>query len=381
MNRKPSMKRLLSIGTLAISLGLLGGCSLFGKDKDKPAVLEAGIPSTGAVRLAWSSKGDSVNFPLGIATTGDRFVVAGDDGSLHALNATDGREAWRAQAGSKLTAGVGSDGRFAAVVNRDNQVITFDGGKRLWAKALPTPVVAPPLVAGERVFVLTIDRQVLAFDALDGRKIWEYRRAGDALTLAKPGVLVAFKDTLVAGQGARLVGLDPVSGQLRWEATVAQPRGTNEVERLADLVGPALRVGDLICARAFQFAVGCVNAERGSSLWNRNAGGTQGVGGDAQIIVGADASDRISAWKLSNGDLAWSADQFIRRRLVEPVVIGKQVLVADYEGQVHVLDRETGKTVQRVATDGSPAVAAARVGTTALIATRNGGVFAFQAAQ
>jgi glucose dehydrogenase len=62
-------------------------------------------------------------------------------------------------------------------------------------------------------------------------------------------------------------------------------------------------------------------------------------------------------------------------------VIGKQVLVADYEGQVHVLDRETGKTVQRVATDGSPAVAAARVGTTALIATRNGGVFAFQAAQ
>jgi outer membrane protein assembly factor BamB len=374
------MKRLLSISALALSLGLLSACSLFTKDKDKPAALEAGVPSAGAVRLAWSGKGDSVNFSLGIAAVGDRFVVAGDDGSLRALNAADGRELWRAQAGGKLTAGVGSDGRFAAVVNRDNQVVTFDGGRRVWSKALPTPVAAPPLVAGERIFVLTIDRQVLAFDALDGRKIWEYRRTGDALTLAKAGVLVAFKDTLVAGQGARLVGLDPVTGQMRWEATVAQPRGTNEVERLADLVGPALRVGDLICARAFQFAVGCVNAERGSSLWSRNAGGTQGVGGDAQLVVGADASDRVSAWKITNGDLAWSADQFIRRRLVEPVVIGKHVLVADYEGQVHVLDRETGKTLQRVATDGSPAVAAARVGTTALVATRNGGVFAFQAA-
>ena len=52
---------------LAIALGLLSGCSLFSKDKDKPAALEAGIPSTGAVRLAWSSKGDSVNFPSALA--------------------------------------------------------------------------------------------------------------------------------------------------------------------------------------------------------------------------------------------------------------------------------------------------------------------------
>ena len=194
-------------------------------------------------------------------------------------------------------------------------------------------------------------------------------------------MLVAFKDTLVAGQGARLVGLDPVTGQLRWEATVAQPRGTNEVERLADLGRtraarwrPDLRTRlpvrrGLRERRAGQLAV---EPQRG---WHPGRGRRCPARRGRRCLgpcLGLEAEQRRPAW---------SADRFVRRRLAEPVVIGKHVLVADYEGQVHVLDRETGKTVQRVATDGSPAVAAARVGTTALVATRNGGVFAFQAAQ
>jgi outer membrane assembly lipoprotein YfgL len=381
------MKRLALTSLLVASLSAsLSGCSTvsstwnswFGDDKNKPAALEVlSGPATG--RTVWSSKGDDVNFPLSIATPGDRFVVASSSGAVRALSAADGRELWRGDAGSKLSAGVGSDGRFAAVVNRDNELVVMDNGKVSWKKALPTPVVAAPLVAGERVFTLTLDRQVIAFDALDGRKIWELKRPGEPLTLAKAGVLMAYKDTLVVGQGPRLAGVDPLNGQLRWEASVATPRGTNEVERLADLVGPAVRQGDLICARAFQSSVGCVNAERGSALWNRNAGGANGIGADDQVVVAGDASDRLSAWKLANGDLAWSADQFQRRKLSAPVLLKKQVLIGDFEGQVHLLDRDTGKTRARIATDGSPVVQIALLRDTALVATKNGGLFAIQA--
>ncbi len=254
------MKRALLISLVAATLS---GCSVwnswFGDAKSRPAPLETlSGPATG--RVVWSSKGENIGFPLSIATPGDRFVVASNDGVVRALAAADGRELWRGEAGTKLAAGVGSDGRFAAVVNRDNELVVLDAGRVVWKKPLPTPVVAAPLVAGERVFVLTLDRQVLAFDALDGRKIWELKRPGEPLTLAKAGVLLAYKDTLVVGQGPRLAGVDPLQGSLRWEASVATPRGTNEVERLADLVGPAVRQGELICARAFQSSVGCVNA-------------------------------------------------------------------------------------------------------------------------
>jgi outer membrane protein assembly factor BamB len=377
------MRRVALIALVAASLT---GCSTisstwnswFGGEKDKPAALEAlSGPATG--RIVWSAKGDNINFNLSIATPADRFVVASSDGQVRALSAADGRELWRGDAGNKLLAGIGSDGRFAAVVNRDNELVVLDNGRVVWKKALPTPVVAAPLVAGERVFALTLDRQVLAFDALDGRKIWELKRPGEPLTLAKAGVLLAYKDTLVVGQGPRLAGVDPLRGQLRWEANVATPRGTNEVERLADLVGPAVRQGELICARAFQSSVGCVNAERGSALWNRVVGGTNGIGADAQVVVAGDASDRLSAWKLANGDLAWSADQFQRRKLSEPVLTAKQVLIGDYEGQVHLIDRDTGKTRSRLATDGSQVVTIALQGDIALVATKSGGLFAVTA--
>lgn len=380
------MKRLASLALITLAAASLSGCSTisntwnrwFGDAKNQPAKLEV-LSGPASGRVVWSAKGDDIVFPLSIATPGDRFVVASSDGSVRALAAADGRELWRGNAGAKLAAGVGSDGRFAAVVNRDNELVVLDAGRVTWKKALPTPVITAPLVAGERVFVLTLDRQVIAFDALDGRKLWELRRPGDPLTLAKAGVLLPYKDTLVVGQGPRLAGLDPLRGQLRWEASVATPRGTNEVERLADLVGPAARQGDVICARAFQSAVGCVNAERGSALWSRTVGGTNGIGADDQVVVAGDASDRLSAWKLANGDLAWSADQFQLRKLSVPQLSAKQVLVGDYEGLVHLIDRDTGKTRSRIATDGSAVVASALLGDTVLFATRSGGLFAIKA--
>jgi len=46
---------------------------------------------------------------------------------------------------------------------------------------------------------------------------------------------------LLVGQGQRLTGVDPLRGSVRWEVPLANPRGTNEVERVADLVGPLSR--------------------------------------------------------------------------------------------------------------------------------------------
>ncbi|MDT8998516.1 outer membrane protein assembly factor BamB [Paucibacter sp. APW11] len=376
---KRGLSRCVQGAAVLAVASLMSACSLFSSSTaQKPAPLET-LPAGGSAKVLWQARIDSVQFPLSIAARGNQFIVAGTDGAVSSLSADTGAVQWRAEVGQKLTAGVGSDGRFAAVVTRANELVVLDGGKVQWRKTLQVPVSTAPLVAGERVFVLTLDRAVLAYDVLDGRKLWEMRRPGDALTLAQASVLGAYKDTLIVGQGPRLAGVDPLRGTVRWEASVATPRGTNEVERLADLVGPLVRADNLLCARAFQSAVGCVNAERGVQQWMRNTGGVRGVGGDKEQIIGADGSDRMTAWKTSNGDVLWTADQFQHRKLSPPVVVGKQVLVGDLDGQVHLLSRETGKTQQRIATDGSAIVAAPVVlGNTALVATKNGGLFALR---
>jgi outer membrane protein assembly factor BamB len=362
-------------GAALVSLAFLAGC---GADKPKPTPLENVAPKI-AGRQVWSAKLDSVKFPLSVVARNASFTVASSDGTLLALDASSGRELWRASAGAQLSAGVGSDGRFSAVVTRDNVLVVFEGAQERWRARLPARVSTAPLVAGERVFVMGVDRAILAFDALDGQRLWTLQRPGEALTLLHIGVLTAVKDTLVAGQGPRIAGIDPTRGTLRWEAPLATPRGTNEVERLADLVGPAVRLGNTLCARAFQSAVGCMDAERGSLLWSRNTGGVNAIGGDAELIFGADASDRIVAWRTASGDIAWNSERLLYRRLSGPASAGPTVVFGDAEGQVHFLDRSNGQTLLRLPTDGSPVVGTpALSGTTLLVVTRNGGLFAFR---
>ena len=70
---------------------LLAGCA---SDKPTPAKLEPVEPRL-AVRQAWTGKLDGVRFPLGVAARNGRFVVAGNDGTVLALDAEARREAGR----------------------------------------------------------------------------------------------------------------------------------------------------------------------------------------------------------------------------------------------------------------------------------------------
>jgi len=359
---------------LAAALGL-AGCS---SDRPKPTPLETFAPRLEA-RPLWSAKLGPIGFPLAVAARGGRFFVADGAGTVVAVQADSGTELWRGDAGAPLTAGVGSDGRFAAVVTRNNEVVAFEGGKVLWRQRVSSRVVTAPLVAGERVFVLAVDRSVNAFDAADGRLLWRLQRPGDSLTLAQAGVLGAFANQLLVGQGARLAAVDPARGSVVWEVPLATPRGSNEVERLADLVGPPVRVGERLCARAFQSAVGCVDVSRGTSLWSRNVGGIQSVGGDDGRVYGADASDRITAWNAASGDIVWTHERLLNRGLSGAVAAGPGVVFGDAEGFVHFLAGSSGETLQRLPTDGSAVVGTPVVaGGILLVTTRAGGLFAFR---
>ena len=381
MRRAPRPSFICLNGLVLLGALTLAACS--GTSRPKPTPLEPVTPKIGG-RMVWNHRVDSVKFPLLVAvndtaSSGGVFTVAGTDGTVVALQAETGSELWRASVGAPLTAGVGSDGRFASVVTRDNELVTLEAGRVLWRMRLPARVATAPLVAGERVFVLGVDRVVQAFDALDGRRLWTLQRPGEPLTLSKAGVLGAFEDTLLVGQGPRLAGVDPSRGTLRWEVAVATPRGSNEVERLADLLAPAVRAGNTVCARSFQNAVGCVNAERGALVWTRNVGGNEGIGADAELVIGADGSDRITAWRAASGDVAWTSDKLLYRDLSAPLLVGRTAVFGDVEGNVHLLAREDGKELLRLTTDGSAVVAPpALSGKTMLVVTKAGGLFAFR---
>ncbi|MFW2357839.1 outer membrane protein assembly factor BamB [Hydrogenophaga sp.] len=355
----------------------LAACSS-GPKKPQPTELPP-VAALMGTRLAWTAQIGAGTESITPLVASGRVFVASTSGTVAALDGNTGQDVWRLNLGTPIAAGVGSDGQTAAVVTRENQLVALASGREVWRVRLPARAFTAPLVAGARVFVLTADRTVTAFDAQNGARLWTQSRTGEPLVLSQSGALLAVGDTLVAGLSGRLVGLNPANGSVRWEAPVATSRGTNEVERLVDIVGPVSRIGDSVCARAYSAAVGCVDASRGTVVWSRVVQGTTGVHGDDRLVFGSDAEGRFQAWQRTSGEPAWDIQRLKYRGLSAPVALGRVVAVGDNTGLVHLISREDGSEMTRLSTDGSPILAAPVLAGDALVVqTRNGGVYAWR---
>lgn len=378
MSTTPSRSALIAGAVLSVAA--LSGCSLFSsKSAPKPAELGPNVAVV-PVAQAWQSKmGKVERIVLDANVRGSTVTLASDSGEVVAIDARTGKDLWRFNTGTPLSAGVGSDGRWSAVVSRTNDLIAIEGGREVWRMTLPVQVFTAPLVAGNRVFVLAADRSVHAFDAATGQRLWMQQRPGEALVLRQQGVLMAMGNTLVTGLGGRVVGFNPDNGSISWEAPLASPRGTNDVERLVEIVGRTSRIGDSLCARAFQATVGCIDAARGTVSWTQAANGNEGVDGDDKAVYGVESNGTIIAYKRGDGAKLWSSNRLQYRQLTAPLVLGRSVVVGDSTGLVHMLSREDASPLNRMTTDKS-GVASAPVAAadTLVVVTRDGGIFGFR---
>lgn len=357
---------------------MLSGCA-GGASKPKPTELGPNVALLSA-KQAWSSRVGEGSAMLVPAVNAAVVTVAGADGTVAALDALTGRDVWRTTVAGGLTAGVGSDGQYAAVVTKANELVVLQAGRELWRAKLNAPSFTAPLVAGGRVFAVTADRSVSGFDLQDGKRLWTQTRPAEPLVLNSSGVMLPVGDTLVVGQSGRLVGLNPNGGSARWEAPIASPRGVNDIERLVDLVGGVSRLGDSVCVRAFQMSVGCVNAARGTLQWTKPANGATGLHGDELYVYGAESDGKLVAWRRDNGERAWTSERLLFRGLTAPLALGRSVAVGDVEGLVHFVSREDGSPLTRLSTDGSPIVAAPVIAQgTVVVVSKAGGVFGFRA--
>ena len=367
----------MRLAPVLLLVTLIAACA-GGPDKPKPTELTAN-PALLRVRQAWTAQIGAVAFPLDVKVNGDTVTLASSEGVVQSVDARSGASLWRSDKLGPLAAGVGSDGRRTAVVTRENELVVLEAGRELWRQKLTAPSYTAPLVAGARVFLLTADRSVSAFDGASGRKLWTQQRPGEALVLRQAGVLLAVGDTAVVGMGGRLVGLNPANGVVRWDVAIAAPRGTNDIERLVDLVGSVARDGNVVCARAFQAAVGCVDTTRGTLLWTKPAAGLVGLQGDDKFVFGVEGDGKVIAWRRADGDRAWVTERLRFRGLGAPLLAGRAIVVGEETGLVHWLARDDGAALTRMPTDGSAVVTApVLAGGTLVVVTRNGGIFGFK---
>jgi outer membrane protein assembly factor BamB len=367
---------------------LLAGCAgsslnpldWFGSKAPPPAPLQP-ISTPIEVRVVWqASVGRGADAVFTPAVAGDRVVAAAADGTVTELEAGTGKEVWRVRLPTRLSGGVGADGRLVVVGSPEGEVIALDGGGRtLWRARVSSEVLAPPVLTEDLVIVRSADSRIFAFDARDGRRRWLYQRVAPPLAVRSPAGAIVRGGFVFAGfSGGKLVALALSNGGLRWEGTVSLPKGTTELERVSDVIGLPWVGEREACAVAFQGRVACFDLGKGNQIWGRDISSSTGLGVDARFVYVAEERGAVSALDRTSGRSLWRQDKLANRNLSAPLPLGAEIAVGDFEGYVHFLGRDNGAFVGRLATDGSPVRAApvALGGAGFLVQTSNGNLYA-----
>lgn len=341
--------RALSTGTLALT-GLLVACSS-SIQRPKPAEITS-VEVQQEIRAAWSARIGEVKLPLVAHVMPGAVALADSQGTVAVLDAQTGKDVWRIKLDQPIMAGIGGDDKWLAVVTRSNELVVLRDGQVQWRQNLMAESFTAPLVAGGRVFALSADRRVHAFDAQTGRRLWSQQRTGEPLVLRQNGLLMPFKNTLLVGFSGRLAGLSPDNGVARWEVAIATPRGTNDMERLVDLLGPGYRQNDWVCVRAFQAQIGCVDAERGQALWTRASVGESTLVGNGQWMYSVQSNGVVQAIDPKSGERVWENERLKYRQLGAALATPRGLWVGDSGGWLYLLSHADGKLLNRVRTDG-----------------------------
>jgi outer membrane protein assembly factor BamB len=331
---------------------LAAGCDK-DEDVDPPAELVDVQPSL-AVRHLWSTRvgdaGEHMRLSLGIAAEGEMLFVAARDGVVHAISATDGRTRWRADTELALSAGPGVGGGLVVLGTSDGEVVALDAadGRQRWKVRVSGEVLSAPLVAGDRVVVHTLDGRLRALSATDGSELWLVEELVPRLSLRGTAAPVAAGDVVICGfDTGKVVAVSLERGEQLWQAQVSTPSGRTELERLAD-VDAAVRIsGDDVYAVGYQGRVVMLSLDSGQIWWGREASSYRGLALDDDQLYVAAADGTVIALRRRDGSVVWQQEGLHQRGLGTPVVDGSAVVVGDFEGYLHWLDRDTGRFVAR----------------------------------
>jgi outer membrane protein assembly factor BamB len=356
------MKR-LSLALIAPLL-LAGACSTYNplkaigimSDPANPPTPLTPIKPSVTPRFVWSAGvGKSLGFHfLPVVKDGRVFAAAGD-GTITILDEGTGAVVTRVDTKKRLSGGLEvGEGRIVAGTLKGEVIALETSGKPLWTASVAGEVIAPAAMAKHVAVVRTADGRIFGLSATDGKRIWVFQRPTPALLLrSDAGVLAIGGDVIAGYPNGKLLGLDLDSGKLTWEVTVSPPRGTTELERIADIAGLPLIDGANVCAGAYQGKLACFDIQSRSQVWARDLSTARGLASDSRSLYAVDDTGGVHALDKKTGASVWTQNRLKYRKLTAPVMVDGRVVVGDGFGFLHILSPEDGSFVGRLATDGT----------------------------
>jgi outer membrane protein assembly factor BamB len=228
--------------------------------------------SDGRVRWTATTGGYCTSSPI---MTGDRIIVGSADANVYAFDRRNGRQRWRVATRGPVYASAAVARGVAAIASGDGGVygIGVTDGVVRWQYQLPPGPSAfaqsPAATDGNRFFIGAWDRHVYALDAVTGREVWRYAATPTSMyysaAIAAPAV--ANGRLFVPSNDNVLHALEPSTGRVLWTRTTT---GDKFGYSSPTVVGDRIYIGCL----GDRGEVRCLAVDDGRELWVSATGST-----------------------------------------------------------------------------------------------------------
>ncbi|UZR27805.1 outer membrane protein assembly factor BamB [Methylococcus mesophilus] len=356
---------------LIASLAALSGCAgldaiqnayqgiqdyFTGKDNAEPPEPLAEItPQVRADKLWTADIGDgydeqSIN--LGPAVDDSRVFAAERHGTVLAFNRLTGDKLWSVDHEMELSAGpVFDDGElFLATAEGAIIVLNAADGALVWKSTLASEILSVPAVADDVVVVRGANGHLTGLDRKSGATRWYFERHAPPLAIRSRGAPIIAGDLVIDGfGGGKVSAIQLKEGKLDWEANVSLPHGRSEIERLVDLSATPVVRSDSVFVSGYQGGTASLGLNTGEVLWKRESiSSPAGMTADRKELYVTDANADLWQLAVRNGEDQWKQAELHQRRLTAPALVKDYLVVGDFEGYLHVLNKEDGRIVGRV---------------------------------
>lgn len=290
--------------------------------------------------IAWRYQTDqATNFTP--AADGQTVFVPLSSGVLMALNASDGKLNWKAEAGGVFSTGPAVDDRSVFVAQAYGEgteqlkggtlrALSKTTGVTIWNRTLPVTITAGLAFDAVALFGATADGNVYAFDKKNGQVLWSIQYQEEFT--AQP--LVAGEHVYFGGKSGTLRALNVRTGEVAW-----QYKSNGAIQGM-----PAV-ADDVVYFGSNDGNVYAFSEKDKELLWHRRTGASvQAVVVVPNGVLAASLDNFAYLLSLNKGSLVWRR-QLPGRISARPIASADDALFTPFStDQAIVLNLKDGKT-------------------------------------
>jgi outer membrane protein assembly factor BamB len=327
----------------------------------------------------------------------DGRVYAMDGGSqVSAFEAATGNLIWRVDVKPSDDHGNGFGGGIAFwkgrlfVASGYARVVALDpkNGKIVWKTGVGAPVRSGPTVSDGRVYAVTVENELVALAADDGRRLWGQNGIPETAGLVGSASPAVAGEVVVVGYSSgEIFALTVENGRPLWSDSLASASPADAVSALADIRGRPVIDRGRVFAVSHSGRMVAIDLRTGERVWEQDIGSSHGpwVAGDYVYILSND--NELVCLTRDEGKVRWLRqlpsyeDEKKKEDPISwagPVLGGDRLIVLSSDGSALSVSPYTGAPLGREEMPGIAFVDPVIANNTLYILTDNGELSAYR---